>query len=294
MSERLTVWILDAHCQIFRAYHSMPDLRSPDGTPTGALRGYAAMLIKLLSEQKPTHFAAAWDPELTSFRNDLHPGYKLGRTDPPLDLAPQFELCAELTRALGIRVFAAPSFEADDVMASLTATALDEGADVMLATPDKDLSALVSERVSLFDPKKNERLGPREVEARLGVPPALVPDYLTLVGDAVDCIPGVSGIGPRTASTLLKAFGRIEDIPSDWRAWAGLNLRGAERMARALAEGRESIELSRALVHMRDDLLLGARVADLAWRGADRAAFAAFCERHALRGLSERVPRFAD
>jgi DNA polymerase-1 len=294
MSDPATLWLLDSHYQIFRAYHAMPDLRAPDGSPVGALRGYAATLVKLLAQQKPTHVAAAWDHALTSFRNELHAGYKAGRTEAPADLEPQFALCEQVTRALGIPVFGLERFEADDVIATMTARALDEGASVVIATSDKDLGALVSERVALFDPRSERMLGPAEIEERLGVPPELVADFLTLVGDAVDYIPGVKGVGPKTAAALLKRFGRIEDIPRDWREWAGLGLRGAERAARALADGAAAIELARSLVRMRDDLPIRARVADLRWHGADRAALTAFCARLGITGLVERVPRFRD
>lgn len=292
MSERPTVWLLDSHYSIFRAYYAMPDLHAPDGTPVGALRGYASQLVKLLSKQKPTHVAAAWDNELTSFRNELHAGYKAGRTEAPADLAPQFALCAEVTRALGVPVFGMERFEADDVIATMTARALDEGADVVISTSDKDLGALVSERVSIFDPRSETLLGPAEIEARLGVPPDLVPDFLTLVGDAVDNIPGVAGIGAKTAATLLKRFGRIEDIPADPIEWAGLALRGSARTARALVDGRDAIALARQLVRMRDDLPIEARVADLRWDGADRKTLGAFCERLGISGLADRVPRY--
>jgi DNA polymerase-1 len=292
MSERPTVWLLDSHYSIFRAYYAMPDLHAPDGTPVGALRGYASQLVKLLVKQRPTHVAAAWDNELTSFRNELHAGYKAGRTEAPADLAPQFALCAEVTRALGVPVFGMERFEADDVIATLTARALDEGADVVISTSDKDLGALVSERVSIFDPRSETLMGPAEIEARLGVAPDLVPDFLTLVGDAVDNIPGVAGIGAKTAATLLKRFGRIEDIPADPIEWAGLALRGSARTARALVDGRDAIALARQLVRMRDDLPIEARVADLRWNGADRATLAAFCARLGISGLADRVPRY--
>ena len=294
MSARPTLWLLDSHYQIFRAYHAMPDLRAPDGTPTGAVRGYASQLVKLLVRECPTHMAAAWDLELTSFRNEIHPGYKAGRTEPPADLAPQFALCHEVTRALGVPVIGLERFEADDVIATMTAHALDDGADVVIASRDKDLCALVSDRVSLFDPRSEALLGPAGIEARLGVPPDLVPDFLTLVGDAVDSIPGVPGIGAKTAAALLRRFGRIEDIPADPREWAGLELRGAARAARALSDGVQAIALARSLVRMREDLPIRTRIADLRWDGADRGALTAFCERLGISGLIDRVPRFRD
>ena len=294
MSDRPTLWLLDSHYQIFRAYYAMPDLRAPDGTPTGAVRGYASQLVKLLVRERPTHLAAAWDFALTSFRNDIHAGYKAGRTEAPPELEPQFALCDEVTRALGVAVFGLEGYEADDVIATMTSRALDEGADVVIASSDKDLGALVSDRVSLFDPRSETLLGPAEIEARLGVAPDLVPDFLTLVGDAVDNIPGVPGIGAKTASALLRRFGRIEDIPADPREWAGLELRGAARVAKALAEGAEAIALARQLVRMREDLPISARVADLRWNGADRALLEAFCARLGISGLVDRVPAFRD
>ena len=292
MSARPTLWLLDSHYSIFRAYFAMPDLRAPDGMPIGALRGYASQLVKLLAQQQPVHVAAAWDFAQTSFRNEIHAEYKAGRTEAPADLEPQFALCDEVTRALGVPVFGLERYEADDVIATMTAKALDEGADVVIATSDKDLGALVSERVSLFDPRSESLLGPAEIEARLGVPPDLVPDFLTLVGDAVDNIPGVPGIGAKSAAALLRRFGRIEDIPADPREWTGLELRGAARVARALADGEAAIELARKLVRMREDLPITARVADLRWHGADRSALTAFCERLGISGLVDRVPRF--
>jgi 5'-3' exonuclease len=294
MSDRPTLWLLDSHYQIFRAYYAMPDLRASDGTPTGAVRGYASQLVKLFTLQRPTHVAAAWDFALTSFRNDIHEGYKAGRTEAPADLEPQFALCEEVTRALGVPVFGLERFEADDVIATMTARALDEGADVVIASSDKDLGALVSERVSLFDPRSETLLGPAEIEARLGVAPDLVPDFLTLVGDAVDNIPGVPGIGAKTAAVLLRRFGRIEDIPADPREWAGLELRGAARVAKALADGKATIALARELVRMREDLPITARVDDLRWQGADRPQLERFCERLGVKGLVDRVPRFRD
>jgi DNA polymerase-1 len=243
---RPVVWILDAHYQIFRAYYSMPSLEAPDGTPVGAFRGYAAVLIKFLTRQQPTHVVAAFDHALTSFRNEIHADYKLGRTEPPDDLAPQFELCFAVTQALGIPSYSLESYEADDIIATLVSRLIPRGVDVMIISADKDLGALVSERVSLYDLGKEQAAGPKEIEARLGVPPELVGDYLTLVGDAVDNIPGVKGIGAKTAARLLNAYGHLELVPRDADAIGQLGLRGAASIARRLEEGAEAIALSRA------------------------------------------------
>jgi DNA polymerase-1 len=292
MSRRPVVWVFDAHFQIFRSYHSLPDLRAPDDTPIGAVRGYGQTLIKFLREREPTHVAAAFDHALTSFRNALYPDYKLGRTEAPEDLEPQFALCAELTEALGIPLFELESFEADDVIATLVRTLVADGADVSIVSRDKDLTALVSDRVALFDLATGQRSGPAEVEERMGVSPEQVTDYLSLVGDAVDNIPGVAGIGAATASRLLAAFGSAERIPADPEAIAAAGLRGAQRIVRSLAEGRAALEISRALVRLRADLPIEAGLADLEYRGADRERLLPFLARLGLESMLARVPRF--
>jgi DNA polymerase-1 len=292
MSTRPLVHLIDAHFQIFRAYHALPDLRAPDGAPIGAVRGYAQTLIKFLRTHEPTHVAAAFDFALTSFRNRLFPDYKLGRTEAPADLEPQFATCAEVTRGLGIPLFAMEDFEADDVIATLVGRLVAQGADVAIVTRDKDLGALVSDRVWLYDLGRDERSGPKEIEARLGVPPAQVGDYLALVGDAVDHIPGVRGIGPATARELLARFGSIDSIPLDWAAWSDLNIRAARRAFDCLDAARDQLALSRELVRLRDELDLDARLEDLRYRGAERERLRALLERLGLEGLLARVPRF--
>jgi DNA polymerase-1 len=294
MSSRPVVYLLDAHYQIFRAYHSVPDLRAPDGSPVGALRGYAATLIKFLRERSPTHVAVAFDHALTSFRNELYPAYKAGRTEAPEDLEPQFALCAEVTRALGIPLFELEDFEADDVIATLTRQLVEDGADVMIVTCDKDLGALVSNRVWLLDLATGERSGPEEIEARMGVPPELVADYLALVGDATDNIPGVRGIGARTASILLRQLGSIESVPRDPVLWEELGIRGAKRIAQCLEEGRDRLELSRELVRLQANLPIEAKISDVRYEGAHRAQLEGLFGRLGINVMLERVPRWCD
>jgi DNA polymerase-1 len=292
MSRRPLVWLFDAYFQIFRAYHALPDLRAPDGSPIGALRGYTQTLIKFLREREPTHVAAAFDHALTSFRNDLFADYKLGRTEPPEDLEPQLPVCAEVTAALGIPVHGLRDFEADDVIATLVRALVADGADVSIVSRDKDLAALVSERVRLWDLSSGEATGPADVEERMGVTPERVRDYLALVGDAVDNVPGVRGIGAASATRLLAAFDAADRIPTDAAALEAAGLPGARRIGRALAEGREALALSRALVTLRDDLPLAASVADLEYRGADRARLEALLAPLGLESMLDRVPRF--
>ncbi|MCP4004335.1 MAG: exodeoxyribonuclease IX [bacterium] len=294
MSRRPLVWILDAHYQIFRAYYSMPDLRTPDGAAIGAFRGYTSALVKFLTKQAPTHVVAAYDHAMTSFRNELYESYKEGRTEAPEELEPQFELCAQVTQALGIPVRQLERYEADDVIATLVGALVDQGADVMIITADKDLGALVCDRVALFDLKKEEASGVKEMEARMGVPPELIPDFLTLVGDSVDSIPGVKGIGAKTAAALLNHFGSIEEIPRDAAEWVGVDLRGAKSIARKLAGADEAIALSRELVRMRDDLPIDSSLENFRYLGAEKAQLSALFGRLGVNKVLDRVPRFRE
>ncbi len=294
MKSGATVYILDVHYLIFRAYHALPAMTAPDGTPTGAVRGYLQTIVRLLRELAPDYIGGAADFSLTSFRNELYPGYKEGRTEAPADLEPQFALCEAGTRALGVPYLALRNFEADDVMATLVRRFEPECAALWLVTRDKDLAALVSERVGLMDPRGRERTGPEEVEARFGVPPALIPDYLTLVGDATDRIPGVPGIGPATARALLRHYGGLDRIPSELESFGRIGRARARRIGACLQAGRAKLELSRRLVRLRDDLPLDVTLEGLRYRGARRAELSAFLSPLGLSGLLERVPRWLD
>ena len=291
-SSRPLVYLIDAHVQIFRAYYSMPELLGPAGQQVGAARGYIAQLVRFLTRQQPTHVAACWDHAMDSFRNDLYADYKLGRTEAPEDLEPQFALCAEATRALGIPLYELESFEADDVIATLVGELIDRRADVAIITTDKDLGVLVSDRVRLFDLKKEQFSGPAEIEAKFGVPPELVSDYLSLAGDSVDNIPGVPGIGGKTAAALLNHFGSIDAIPEDFADWSSLQLRGAKRVHQRLHEERDKLELSRQLVALRDDLPLAPKLSEVAYAGADRERLESLLEEIGGKAVLDRVPVF--
>ncbi|MBW2280489.1 MAG: flap endonuclease [Deltaproteobacteria bacterium] len=293
MSRRPKVWLIDGHYQIFRAYYSMPDLRAPDGTPVGAFRGYASTLIKFVREEQPTHVGVAWDHAMTSFRNELWSEYKAGRTEAPDDLEPQFGLCAEVTRALGLPVYSLERFEADDVIATMTRKLLAKGADVVIVTADKDLGALVSDRVRLYDLKKQESQGPDELRERMGVPPERISEFLALVGDAVDNVPGVAGIGAKTGAALLNHFGSLADIPSDFEDWKELELRGKRRAFDCLAAGTEQLELSQRLVELQRDLPVDVKLRELQYRGARREPLEELLGRLGADALLDRVTRFA-
>lgn len=241
---------------IFRAYYSLPELLAPDGMPVHAAYGFANTLIKMIATMRPSHFACVFDYALTSFRNDLEPGYKAGRTEAPADLEPQFALCEEAARALGLAVYKAQNFEADDVIATLCEQWVDASACAVIVTTDKDLAQLVREdgSVVLFDFARAKTLDAAAVREKFGVAPQQIADYLALVGDAVDNLPGVPGIGPKTAAFLIACFGALDDFPTETERWKATGIRGAARLATVWHTHRESALRIRELARARRDV----------------------------------------
>ncbi|HTF35070.1 MAG TPA: 5'-3' exonuclease H3TH domain-containing protein [Myxococcota bacterium] len=295
--ERPVVHLIDGHVYVFRAFYAMPDLTAPDGTPTGAAYGFTATLLKYLAEHAVTHLALCFDWAMESFRNEIFPLYKATRGAPPEDLVSQFELCAEVARALGLPVFEQERYEADDLIATLAAKLVSRGSNVIVVTSDKDLAQLVREAASvvLYDLARDATLDASGVRAKFGVDPEQIPDYLGLVGDAVDNLPGVPGVGPRGASAALRAFGAIEGIPADPRAWAGVPVRGAARLARAIDAHREQALRVRELATVEREVP-GVRCGldALAYRGAHRDRVSPLFERLGWRGIGERIARWQE
>jgi 5'-3' exonuclease len=285
---------VDASPYVFRAYFALPDsIRTPEGEPAQAVYGFASFLLKLLADEAPTHLALAFDASLTSsFRNELYPAYKAQRALPPAALEAQLAGCREVAEGLGIACYADERLEADDILGTLAAGLGAAGHGAIVVTHDKDLAQLVGPRVTLYDFAKGERLGPAEVRRKLGVEPAQVPDLLALEGDAVDGIPGVPGIGRKTAVALLAAFGGVGELYARLDEVPGLPLRGAASCARRLAEHREQVFLARRLAEVVRDGPFPADLERLAWRGADREEVGRVFARYGFRTLDERVPRW--
>ena len=290
------VHLIDAHVYVFRAWFSLPPMLAADGTPCGAAYGFANTLIRYLGERDPSHVACCFDFALTSFRNELFPGYKASRGDEvPAELEPQFALCQEAARALGLPVFEAERYEADDVIATLAERLCAGGARVVVVSADKDLCQLVREDGTAVhhDLQRERTLDAKGVRERFGVAPARIPDWLALVGDAVDDLPGIPGFGPKSAAAALTAFGELDAFPTDPALWAAAGLRGAERLASRFAEHRERAFEVRALATLvRDVPALEVELDQLAWRGADAPAFEALCRRLGWGRIATRVPRW--
>jgi 5'-3' exonuclease len=293
---RPLVHLIDGSVYIFRAYYSLPPMPAPDGTPTHAAYGFTNTLLKYLVETRATHVGVAFDAGMASFRNAQEPSYKANRGETPEDLEPQFSLCERVTEALGIASYSVVDYEADDLIATLTAQLVRRGANVVVVTTDKDLAQLVREdgRVVLYDLAKDVVLDADGVRGRFGVDPDRIPDYLGLVGDAVDNLPGVPGVGPVTAAAALGAFGSIEAIEADPARWAGISVRGAAGAAARIDAHRDRALRTRELATVvRDVPGLRAELRSLAFRGAHRSRVETLFDELGWNRIVERVPRWA-
>ncbi len=251
-----SLYVVDAFNFLFRAFHAMPPLVTSKGIPTGAVYGLCNMLLRIEREQKPTHLCAVFDAPGGNFRHQLYPGYKAHRPPMPPELAAQVELVHDVIDAFGIQRLAVPGFEADDVIATVARLAAGAGMDVVICSSDKDLMQLCCDGIRVLDTMKNRMLGPPEVLEKFGVPPDLVGDVLALTGDSVDNVPGVEGIGPKTAAELVNRYGSLSEL----LAHAG-EVKGKRGMA--LVAARDAVLLSRELVRLRDDVPLPKNLSEL-------------------------------
>jgi DNA polymerase I len=295
----VTVFLVDASPYIFRAHFSLPaSLTAPDGARVGAVYGFAAFLLKLIAAERPTHLGVAFDRDLTGsfFRNQLYPAYKSQRAAPPAELVAQLADCERMAAALGAATFIHDRYEADDLIATLCGQLVGAGHRVVVVSGDKDLAQLVGGRVTLYDFGKGVRYGAAEVAAAFGVRPDQIVDLLALAGDPVDNIPGVSGIGRKTAAELLGAFGTLDDLYARLdelragRPGPAARVRGARTLYGKLRDGQAAAFLSRRLATLAADAPVRADLARLAYRGADLAAAGALFERLGFKQLGERLP----
>lgn len=246
---QLTVHLVDASLYVFRAWHSVPaEFFDVDGKPVNAVYGFTRFLLDLLERARPSHCAVAFDESLTSsFRNAIYPEYKANRELPPEELKLQFAYCQRVAAALGLRVLSDLSFEADDLIGSVVHALRPQHFRAVIVSADKDFGQLVGEHDEIWDFSKNLRWDSAGVKERLGVHPHQVADYLALTGDAVDNIPGVAGIGAKTAATLLAHFGSLDAIYARIEEIPFLRFRGAAAAYVKLKAGAAHARLSRSL-----------------------------------------------
>jgi DNA polymerase-1 len=288
--------LVDGSSYLYRAYHALPPLETSTGEPTGAIHGVLNMLHKLRRELSPPHLAVVFDAPGKTFRDELFEAYKANRPAMPDDLRTQVGPMLEAVTAAGIPVLRVPGVEADDVIGTLARRAAGSGMRVVIVTGDKDMAQLVDEQVSLLDtmprgPSRESRATDASgVVDRFGVRPDQIIDYLALVGDSSDNIPGVPKVGPKTAVALLAHYDHVDDILADLPGVAELEIRGAKALAERIGEHRDMLLLSRDLATIRCDLDLDAKPEDLRPGEPDLPALRALYERLELRRLLEALP----
>ena len=276
--------IIDGHAYAYRAFHAIRGLRSPDGRPTNAVYGFVKMLAKLRAAVEPTHLMVVWDGGLSAERLARLPQYKAQRPGMPDDLKSQLGEIVQYLEAGGVASFCREGVEADDYIACLARQAADAGMTVVIASSDKDFMQLVSARVGLLNPNDPaSRDGTvwtdGQVRSRAGVAPAQIVDWLSLTGDAVDNIPGVPGVGPKTAAELLKQFGSVAAL------YERLDEVKSERLRTALRGAADTVRRNRELVRLRDDLPCEFSAEMLAGKPAERGRLRELYRRWGFKGM---------
>ncbi len=243
------VYLVDASIYIFRAWFSMSDeFVNASGEPTNAVYGFSGFLCSLLEQTSAEYVAIAFDESLTtSYRNEIYPEYKANRDPAPPDLKRQFSWARSVAEAMGLQCFSDPRYEADDLIGTLAGHWRERGHSICVVTSDKDLAQLVGENDYWWDYSRNQKLNARQLTEKFGVMPEQMADFLALTGDSVDNIPGVPGIGPKSASALLSHFGDMDSLFERLGEVQHLSIRGAKSIHRKLQDNRDAAELARKL-----------------------------------------------
>ena len=273
--------IVDGHAYAYRAFHAISDLRSPAGQPTNAIYGFVKMLGKMRVAIEPTHLIVVWDGGLSAERTAVLPEYKAQRPPMPDDLRPQLDEMAGYLKAAGVASFCRAGVEADDYIACLARHASGAGMAVVIASSDKDFMQLVSARVGLLNPgdKSGMVWTDEQVRAKAGVEPSQIVDWLSLTGDSVDNIPGVPGVGPKTAAEWLKQFGSVAAL------FERLDEVKSEKLRTALRAAAAAVRRNRELVRLRDDLACDFSPAALAGKPADSGRLRELYGRWGFKGM---------
>ncbi len=284
-----SVYVIDAMNYIFRAYHALPDnITAPSGMLTNAVLGYLRTLLRIIKERKPEYVAAAFEGD-TSFRNEMFAGYKANRKQPPEDLTPQFEYCRKITEAVGVRCIDVDGFEADDVIGTIAVRMSAAGHAVVVVTGDKDMSQLVSEKVRVYDIARERWLDEAGVREKFGVAPSQIPDLLALHGDHVDNIPGVMGVGEKTARQILSVCGNVEEAANPDLSLR-MAFRGRDEILRRIRENMETVRISRKLATICCEAPIEVSAESLRYRRGDRRLLDPLCRKLGFAEVLNDIP----
>ncbi len=260
------VFLIDGSSYIFRAFFALPPMSNSAGLPTNAIYGFISMILKFLKQHQPQYLAVVLDAGRETFRNELFAEYKGNRPEAPPDLIPQFPYIRKALEALNVPLLELQGFEADDLIATLCKTLAGDAFELIVVSSDKDLMQLVTNGVKLLDSAKDRWIGAQEVKAKFGVEPEKIVDVMGLMGDAVDNIPGVKGIGEKTAIALIQRFGSLDNLFAHLEDLENVKLRGVARIRTALEAGKEAAFLSRDLATARTEVPIQVTVDQLRCR----------------------------
>jgi len=286
------VHLVDGTYELFRVFYGAPSRQAPDGSEVGATRALLGTLLRLVTDEGASHIGIAFDTVIESFRNQLFSGYKTGDGIDP-DLWGQFELAERAAHALGMVVWSMREFEADDALATAASKYADQVDQVVICSPDKDMAQCIRQtHVVSYDRMRKKLRDEAGVIEKFGVPPKSIPDWLALVGDSADGIPGIPRWGTKGAGTVLARYGHVSDIPSDPANW-DIKVRGAATMSRTLEAARNEAMLYVELATLRCDVPLEENLADLEWRGGRRDELQQLCQEIGMRpDFLDRIPRW--
>lgn len=288
---RTTVHLIDASPYLFRAFFSLPKtIVDSDARPVNAVHGFTSFLAKYVADERPTHIAVAFDRHFNgSFRNEYYPAYKAHRDPSPPELDAQVDPSLEVVEAIGITAFIDERYEADDLIATVIDQTRADEVDYVIVSTDKDLTQLVSDRAVLIEPARSLRFDAAGVKEKFGVRPDQITDFLALAGDAVDNIPGVRGIGPKTAAQLLARFGSLEGIYANLGSLRSSSIRGDGSAAAKLERDVELAGMSKRLATASIDAPIEVALDDLRYRGPDESRIEPLFKRLGFNSLQVRV-----
>lgn len=270
MAESPCVYLVDGSSYIFRAFFALPALSSSSGLPTNAIYGFTNMMLRLLKVYRPEYLAVALDAGRKTFRNEIYQDYKGNRPEAPPDLIPQFPYIRKVLEALKVAQVEREGYEADDLIATLARQFSARAVEVVIVSGDKDLMQLVDNGIRLLDTAKDKWIGPNEVREKFGVEPDKVIEVMGLMGDASDNIPGVKGIGEKSAGALIRHYHTLENLFEHLDDLEQSGLKRVERVRKALLAGRETAFLSRTLATVKSDVPIQMALEDLRYQGWDR------------------------
>ena len=285
INDKKTIAIIDGYGFVFRAFHSLPPLTRKDGTPVGAVYGFTNMIIKLLASLDVSHIAVVFDSGSKSFRNEIYPAYKANRPPCPPDLIPQFSIIRQAAESLNLMILEKVGFEADDLIATLAKKSYRDNFEVLIISSDKDLMQLINDKIHMYDAMKNKIIGSKEVKEKFLVAPDRVLDILSLMGDASDNIPGVRGIGPKTAAELIIEFDNFDNL------LANIDLVKPQRRQDLIKQNIENAKMSKLLVTLKEDVDLGIDIDDLKLKSISGKKLIKFLQEQGFHSLVSRVKK---